>query len=594
MDMAHNHPNPQFRRNNWLLLDGEWEFEVGKVAIDKDSLSKTINVPYCPESKKSGLELKDVITDCIYARNIELTAQQLEHRLVIHFGAVDHEATVYINGNFVGYHCGGYTHFEVDISEYAIVGSNRLVVVVHDDIRENVPSGKQSLGAPHGCFYTPCTGIWQSVWMEETPKQYVRSVKFYPDVENCKVTAVVDVLGCDDCDVSVFYQGQKVGQASARFAHQKQFEISLSQKHIWELGSGRLYDVQIAFGDDTVQSYFGLRSTQFRDGKFLLNGKSVFQRLVLDQGYYPDGLYTGTREEWICDIQYALRLGYNGARLHQKVFEPAYLYECDKAGYMVWGEFPNWGVDYYNLDALGVVVNQWKESVEYLFNHPSIVVWCPLNEVWESLTDEMKHRDVRFVEAIYAVTKLLDSTRPCIDVSGGHHGRFTDCFDFHCYYNYEELKKHIDNLVENNKFTARNLFPLHHEEAHQDYQTGLAVQLSEYGGIRLGECNGWGYTLQPSEQAFVEEYIKQTKAIMDCKLICGFCYTQLYDVEQEQNGLLTYQRKPKLSEEAMDAIALCNKSMAAIEFDIVSLLSESQVASIDATSLGQVAIRKIK
>ena len=430
------HPNPQFERKSYKCLNGKWEFEIGAGEGKQNAEFKSkIEVPFCPEARLSGIGKTELFTDCIYARDIEISPDDLKGRVFLHFGAVDHSAQVYVNGESAGRHMGGYTAFCVEITPFVMAGKNKITVCVHDDVRENYPSGKQVKSElPHGCFYTRVTGIWQTVWLERTPREYIKSVKFYPDAEKCRVKAELITEGEGNTEISVFYKGRLVEYAKGDGYYRQNFDIELSEKHLWELGKGRLYNVTITFGQDEVKSYFGLRDVRYEGKKFLLNGRSVFQRLVLDQGYYCEGHYTAPDVEAMKkDIELGLSLGFNGARLHQKVFEQRFLYECDRAGYMVWGEYPSWGVEYENLDGLGQFVNEWRETVEQYFNHPSVITWCPLNETWESLEDKGKVRDVRFPEAVYAITKLLDPTRPCVDVSGGYHGRFTDLFDFHCY-----------------------------------------------------------------------------------------------------------------------------------------------------------------
>lgn len=562
------YPNPQFQRNSYVCLNGEWEFEIRKNGDKMNtSLSSKIEVPFCPESKLSGIHNTEFITDCIYSREIEVRNADLEGRLVLHFGAVDYKAEVYVNGVKAGAHTGGYTAFEIEIASFVKVGKNRITVAVHDDIAENVPSGKQSRKKESsGCFYSRITGIWQTVWLERTPKEYIKSVKFYPDIVNCSVRAELITEGNAHTEIAVLYNGKEVGRANGNGYYRHSYEIALSEKHLWELGQGRLYDVIIKFGDDEVKSYFGLREVKYEGQKFLLNGKNVFQRLVLDQGYYPDGLYTASSlEEIKNDIRLGLSLGFNGARLHQKVFEQRFLYECDRAGYMVWGEYASWGVAYEDLDALGTFTAEWAETVEQYFNHPSIVTWCPLNETWSNLDDEGKVRDIRFVESIYHLTKTLDCTRPCVDVSGGYHGRYTDLFDFHCYHTPGEISEYIAAIEKRDELIMNTVYA-EHPESDTVYRSGIPLNASEYGGVAyVTGDNGWGYRTKCSEDEFVNDYIGATEQFLACGKISGYCYTQLYDVEQEQNGLYTYDRKPKLSEKAMQKIAECNRAAAAIE-----------------------------
>jgi beta-galactosidase len=575
-------PDPQRRRSTWQSLNGSWEFEIDN---EKDGFSRgllhnklasKIEVPFSPECELSGIRYTDFIRACWYRRTFSIPSENRKGRIVLCFGTVDFEAKVYINGSFVGGHRGGYTPFSFDITALIDREENEIVVYVEDDISANLPSGKQSpKRESFGCFYTRTTGIWQSVYLEFTPAEYIRSFRFYPDAENGRVEIETVTVGKERMNVQVFYEGRLVGQADSNGYFKNRINIELSEKHLWEAGRGRLYDVRLTFGEDIVESYFGLRSVEYREGKFLLNGKSVFQRFALIQGYYPEGVYTpAALEEMEKDLNIATEFGFNGLRLHQKVFDPYFLYLCDKRGIMVWGEFPSWGVRYSDLEGLGELLTEWREVLQRDFNHPSIVTWCPLNEAWEDLDDSGKIRDVRFVDIVYEFTKKLDSTRPCVDVSGGYHGEKTDLFDYHDYGNFEGLKARIKKLEIENMLYVDKLYA---KGENRFYKSGEAVNLSEYGGMTIGnnvkaeitdcvqETSAWGYDAAPGEQEFTENYIKMTGLIMSCKKISGFCYTQLYDVEQEQNGLVTYNRRHKISEENREKIAECNRRKAAIE-----------------------------
>ncbi len=564
--MITQYPNPQFRRK-FISLDGPWGFEWGDGEGKHDcALSGTILVPYCPESSLSGVGGQHGFSECVYTRTLELTEGDREGRLVVHFGAVDYLAEVYVNGHFVVRHAGGYTPFEADIAPYVHAGTNRLTVVVRDDMKDNKPSGKQSKrDVSEGCFYTRTTGIWQPVWLEHTPERYLRCVKFYPDPSSSSVRAEVVAVGGGFVEIFVRYEGREVGYACGETEYRRSFELPLSEKHLWEAGEGALYDVELRLGEDIVETYFGLRSAEYEGRKFLLNGKPLFERFVLDQGYYPDGIYTAPSVEAMReDIRLAQTLGFNGARLHQKVFDPRFLYLCDAMGYLVWGEYPSWGVDYENLDALGALAAEWTEAVERDFNHPSIITWCPLNEVWENYDHPERVRDPRFAESIYALTKAIDPTRPCVDASGGYHGS-TDVYDFHCYHDSERLKEYFRELEERGTLTCEHSAPPRGEGG-AVYDGELPLNLSEYGGIAyVASEAGWGYRTSASEDEFVEEYVRMTSAVMRAKKLSGFCYTQLYDVEQEQNGLYTYERFSKLGQSAMARIRACNLTVAAIE-----------------------------
>ncbi len=560
------HPDPQFQRKDWLNLNGEWDFEfdfgnsgLRAGVLEKDEWSRKINVPFCPESKLSGIEYTDFIAAVWYRKSVTVTEAQLEGRVLIHFGAVDYETYLYVNGEEAGYHKGGYTSFTFDITEFLTAGENVIAVNARDDVRDPlVPRGKQSeLYNSHGCDYTRTTGIWQTVWLEFVPKAYVKSFKLFPDTVNATlgVSAVVEGEGAFKAEA--FYDGRLVGSFEKTAAGFVSGEIKLSETHLWEVGCGRLYDLKITFGGDEISSYFGLRDIRIDGYKVLINGKSVFQRLVLDQGFYADGIYTAPSDEALeKDIRLSLAVGFNGARLHQKVFEPRFLYHCDRLGYIVWGEFGNWGLDYSRDGALEAMLPQWCESVARDFNHPAIVGWCPFNETWDR--DGRKQND-ELLRIVYRVTKQLDETRPCIDTSGNFHVE-TDIFDVHDYEQKVEIfKGNYDRLM-----TEGVLFE--HFPDRQEYDGKKPAFVSEYGGIQwsLGSRgDAWGYGNAPkSEQEFIDRYKGLTDALLDNERMFGFCYTQLYDIEQEQNGLYYYDRSPKFDPELFRRI---NSRKAAIE-----------------------------
>ena len=554
------YPKPQFERENWLNLNGVWQFEIdnGRSGIDRGlaeadaKLSDQILVPFCPESKLSGIEHTDFMYGVWYKRTVTLTEQQCAQRVVLHFGAVDYTANVFINGKKVGTHKGGYISFAMDITEFVTPGENVITVFAEDDTRSGtIPKGKQ---AHHyhssGCDYTRTTGIWQTVWIEFTPKSYIKSFKFYPDYKKGEVTVFVELCGKGDFTANITYEGKPMASFCETDTQGRlQFTLSLEEIHLWEIGKGRLYDVAFTFGEDAVKSYFGLRNVELRGQKFLLNGKSVFQRTVLDQGFYPDGSYTAPSDEDLKnDILLSLACGFNGARPHEKIFEERYFYHADKLGYITWGEYPDWGLNYNKAENIHNIMPEWLEEIERDFNHPSIVGWCPRNEVWNTWWGE-PHRPS--LALLYDVTKAIDPTRPCIDVSGGFHVK-TDIYDVHEYcqnggglhYRYDGIK---DGVMTEHEW---------HEN--QIPYTGGPVFLSEYGGIAwFAKCDedndrkkAWGYGNGPkTEEEFIARFTELTEALMENPGLMGLCYTQLTDVEQEQNGLYTYDRIPKFDPE---------------------------------------------
>lgn len=545
------HPNPQYMRENWLCLNGQWSYMLDNKKIGKSKFyHKTtvrfpdkITVPFCPQSKLSGVEHKDFIKGMWYRRNITLTNENLGGRVILHFGAVDYTCEIYVNGSLAKTHKGGYISFSADITDYVKEGENCITLYVEDDERNTlIPTGKQcEKKKSYGCLYTRTTGIWQTVWLEFVPKAYVKRIKVVTDINKPSVMITSTLCSRADLKIKVLYEGREVGCASIDGAYGEEImNIDLAEKHLWEVGNGRLYDLEITFGEDKVKSYFGLRKVSLDGYKFLINGKSVFQRLILDQGFYPDGIYTApTDDELKNDIQRSLDCGFNGARLHEKIFEPRFLYHADKMGYIVWGEFPNWGLDHSKSGVVSAVLPEWLEEIERDYNHPSIVGWCPFNETWDH---KGKKQDDNNLRTVYLATKAADPTRPCIDTSGNFHVQ-TDIFDIHDYEQKPDVfAEHYRPFAQ----TGKDLFDPQADR--QTYTPGLPAFLSEYGGIKWSpdRDDGWGYGNAPkTETEFLERYKGLTDTLLDNPYMFGLCYTQLTDVEQEQNGLYTYDRKPK-------------------------------------------------
>ena len=576
------YPRPQLVRENWLCLNGKWEFEIDnaksgeeKEFYKRDSLKDEILVPFCPESKLSGIENKDFMNCVWYRREFDIPESEAGKRVILHFGAVDYHAIIYLNGECVGEHKGGYTSFSFDITKYLKESGNYITLCVYDDVRSgNQPGGKQSSRYDSfRCYYTRTTGIWQTVWLEFVHDCYIKRIKTNTNIDMPSVSFDIELNKYDlgySIQAQVFWDGECVGEAYSKiFGKTVHLSTILSQKHLWSVGKGNLYDVKFTLQKETeicdsVSSYFGLRSVSLSGKKFMLNGETVFGRWVLDQGFYPDGIYTAPSEEELkADILYSLQLGFNGARLHEKVFEERYLYWADKLGYLVWGEHANWGLDITEIGQIEHFLPEWIEAVERDFNHPSIIGWCPFNETWDK--NSRKQND-NVIKIVYETTKVLDPTRPVIDTSGWFHV-VTDIYDVHDYEQdpvkfdsyYNKIEEGIVN--EPQKRSVRNA-------NRQTYNGSDPVFISEYGGIKWTTDEnglGWGYGNGPTtEQDFVERYKGLTECILKNKNILGFCYTQLYDVEQEINGLMTYDRKFKFDPSIFKVI---NTQRAAIEIE---------------------------
>lgn len=579
------HPNPQWERKTWKNLNGPWEFEfdfgcsaVERRLWEKKRFDREILVPFCPESRLSGIGYTDFINGVAYRKNFELSQEELSGRVLLHFGAVDYEASVYVNGTLVGSHKGGYTSFSFDITKHVAPGPNTLFVAVKDDVRSGLqPKGKQAhLYASSGCDYTRTTGIWQTVWLEFVPERHIQSAKYYPDPANGKVTVTGLVQGQGTLQLTALWEDKPVGEAA--LSVEDGFftaQLDLSETHLWEPGKGGLYTLLLSFGEDRVKSYFGLRTAKFQGRKFLLNGKSLFQRFVLDQGFYPDGIYTApTEEDLVKDIQLSFAAGFNGARLHEKVFEARFLYHCDRLGYLVWGEYPNWGLDHAHPLSTETYLNQWSEAVERDFNHPAIIGWCPFNETWGYREEREKNA---LLTSLYKLTKRLDPTRPCID-SSGNYRILSEVYDIHDYdQDTQSFQARWDGLTDRIRETggvipAEDPFFNSAPEGpsgrapffNQPYDN-QPIFISEYGGIRWPDdtVEGWGYGNAPATpEEFFARYKGLTEALLNNPEIFGFCYTQLYDVEQEVNGLYTYGRVQKFD---ISLIRKINQQKAAIE-----------------------------
>ena len=565
------HPRPDRKREAWLSLNGEWDFGIDNSSSGKErglekskSFPDKITVPFCPESKLSGIGHTDFMSSVWYRRDIAIPSLWNGKRIILHIDACDYKTDVYVNGDHVGSHTGGYTPFAFDITDKLTGECDYVTVNATDDLRsERQVSGKQSHKLDsYGCFYTRTTGIWQSIWLEAVEKAHTVSYKVYPNLSSAAImldtTVSEDAVG-GKLSVRALYEGREVGFASADIISQNVCtSIPLSETHLWEVGCGRLYDLEFKLEKDektdVMAGYFGLREVSLtKENGLMINGKTVFGRFVLDQGFYPDGLYTAPSDTaLIFDIEASMACGFNGARLHQKVFEPRFLYHADRLGYMVWGETGNWGLDHTLKENIYNFLPEWLEEVERDFSHPSLIGWCPFNETWDM---NGRQQSNAFIDTVYDVTKAIDKTRPTIANSGSFPTSRTDANDFHDYE--QEPSALYDNFrdvgrgIVNDQLTRM-------DKSRQKFHANLPVFVSEYGGIKWvisEDTTAWGYGKDvKSEDEFFARLEGLTDALLDNKDIFGFCYTQLTDIEQEQNGLLTYDRTFKFSPDKYKAV----------------------------------------
>ena len=569
------HPRPQFVRENWMNLNGQWEFQFDfgnsgmarKLYLNKNFAHGqigSITVPFCPESRLSGVGHTDFIPALWYRRSVLLTQEQLAGRVLLHFGAVDYHAAVWVNEQPAGEHRGGYTPFTLDITELVREGENTVTVYAEDDNR----GGKQPYGKQcpryesSACDYTRTTGIWQTVWLEFVPENYIRYARMTPMMEQSAVLVECETSGGTQLRAQAYYEGKLMGEAAATVCSGRASMIlPLSQVHLWEVGDGKLYDLVLTLdGTDVLDSYFGMRVVEVKKDGLYLNGKPLFMRTVLDQGFYPDGIYTApTDDDLRRDIELAMDLGFNGARFHQKIFEERSLYWADKLGYIVWGESAMLSPAPMELKQLHNFLPDWLEAIRRDYSHPCIIGWCPDNEVYwtEKLEPELQ-------KMYYRITKTLDPTRPCIDSSGGPHFE-SDFYDVHDYSQSPEVLQQRLAALEDPDGVHN---PIYSKHCQKSVYSGQPYWISECGGTvwAADRSDGWGYGSAPkSEEEFAQRYEGLISTMLANPRVCGFCYTQLTDIEQEQNGLYKYDRTRKFADAVYDRIRSANQGESAME-----------------------------
>lgn len=567
------HPKPQFCREAWINLNGRWDFAFDpqlegirqKWQENPRAFDRKILVPFCPESKLSGIQYTDFIPAVWYHRTFTVPRAWEGSRVFLHFGGVDYQCRAWVNGSQVGRHYGGSVSFCFEITRALRGGQNSLVVYARDDVRSGVqPSGKQSLRREsHGVFYTRTTGIWQTVCLEVRPESYIQSVRVVPDLDGDRF--VLTPVIANGRRGQVFQatllsaEGRRLASVRSSCGSGVAVTLDVKRPRPWSPSDPYLYGLRYELLEgrnvvDRVRSYAGLRKFHIEGNRFYLNNKPIFLRLVLDQGFYPDGIWTAPSDrELKADIERSLAVGFNGARLHQKVFEERFHYWADRLGYLTWGEFADWGSAHSFGNPQGILNYQreWREVVMRDRNHPSIIAWTPFNETARGArANPEAHR--RTLQEMYALTAALDPTRPINDSSGYVHVK-TDIFTVHDYHQDPDVLKQRYAPVAPG---AREKVYVNHASLSVPYE-GQPYVVDEYGGTfwtknytdqpeKAGSGRGnWAYG---KTAEMVEDQIEALTAVfLRHPHIAGFTYTQLYDIEQEVNGLYTYDRKPKFN-----------------------------------------------
>ncbi|KAA8645278.1 glycoside hydrolase family 2 protein [Aspergillus tanneri] len=603
------YPRPDFQRPslNWSSLDGTWDFvfdddDAGlsqqwhSKGIPDSAAARAIQVPYAFQTPASGIDSHEAHEVLWYERQITdiRTPDELEcgHRLLLRFGAVDYECTAWVDGQLVGGHRGGHVPFDLDISDAVSVrqttSPQRLTVRVRDapyDLTQ--PRGKQYWGpVPQEIFYTPTSGIWQSLWLESVPRMRLASssegtILRSDDIKGGQLHARIAVLGrpmAAPCQVEVeaSLTGIIVSCSRQELGREKDYvnldvDMHITDAHsalqrapfnangawhdriaLWAPEHPVLYDLSLRLLDasgavvDEVRTTTGMRrvSWQHGDATFRLNGQPIFQTLVLDQGYWPQtGLAPPTQEALKADIEMAQSMGFNGCRKHQKVEDPVFLYWADRLGFLVWGEMANGYV--FGDEYMARYNSEWIEAVKRDLNHPSIVVWTPFNESWgyPSLKDSVDQRN--HIRMVYYLTKNLDPTRPINDNCGWEHVQ-TDLTTYHDYSDSPPRWLHLVRTFQRAFLASRRI---------------ATLICSEFGGVNILPAQGtvagdrdWGYTTARDPEDLLRRLEKLVMAVVKGGHSCGLVYTQLYDIEQEVNGLYSYERQAKVPVPRVKAI----------------------------------------
>jgi beta-galactosidase/beta-glucuronidase len=583
---AENHPRPQLTRERWIDLCGIWQFafDDGDVGLDQDWVNtpevfdRTIAVPFPPESRASGIYDPAPHSVVWYRRSFRIVPEDRNGRLLLHFGAVDYRASVWVNGRLVAEHEGGHTPFSADITTVLDDGAEEQIVVVRAEDQPTdltQPRGKQYWEhKPRRIWYHRTTGIWQPVWLEPVPALRITDVRWTPDVERGKLGLQVRLNRLPDRPVHlrVRLTLRDTSLADDTYAVERSElvrdialepgGITMSRERVlWSPSDPNLIDATLTLRDDAgvvdeVQSYAGLRSAGFANGRFLLNGRPYYLRLVLEQGYWPESHLAAPNADALRkEVELTKALGFNGVRIHQKVEDPRFLYWCDRLGLLVWGEMANAFV--FSPTAVERLTREWLDVVRRDYSHPCIVTWVPLNESWGVPSLETDPAQQAYVQALYHLTHALDRTRPVIGNDGWEHIA-SDVWGIHDYALDGNTIVERYGTPEAVEETLANVQPHYRTIVLPDYhRKGEPIMLTECGGIGYKPAAGekwFGYGTVKDTEGYLAKYQELIGAILSCPTIAGFCYTQLTDTEQETNGLLTEDRQPKLNLDAVNAI----------------------------------------
>lgn len=569
------YPRPQLQRAHWMSLDGTWMFTFDdekrcRLPAEVVDWPLRINVPFPIESGASGIGDRGFHQACWYQRKFDVDADG--GRVILHFGAIDYRAKVWVNDSYVASHEGGHSPFSVDITDVLHAsGEQTLTVSVEDDPHDlTKPRGKQDWQLePHAIWYPRTSGIWQTVWLERVSRTYVEKIRWTPFVDGFSIQFEARIIGdaADDLslELDLWHNECLIAQDRYRVIEREtDRRLVLSDPGIddfrnellWSPEHPQLLDAHIRLkrGDEVIdefRSYTALRSVAVLRDRFMLNGRPYMLRMVLDQGYWPDTLLAAPDDEALRrDVELAKAMGFNGVRKHQKVENPRYLYWADKLGLLVWEEMPS--AYRFTRTAIKRQIREWSEVIERDYSHPCVIVWVPFNESWgvPELTSTRSHRNA--VEALYHLTKTLDPTRPVIG-NDGWESSATDIIGIHDYdANPDHLRQRYGPEVNTEQLFDRRR-PGGRILTLDGYpHRGQPIVLSEFGGIAYdkrtqpGGPEVWGYSMVEAEEEFGARFHALMEVVSHTALFSGYCYTQFADTFQEANGLLCADRTPKI------------------------------------------------
>lgn len=562
------YPNPGFKREKWMSLNGEWDF-----SFKKDLFDQKIQVPFCYQSNFSGIEYDEHQENMWYKRSFKLDKSQANSKsILLIFAGVDYYCKVYVNNILIGDHSGGYERFSYNIAGYVKEGTNTITLYVNDDKRTDKPRGKQYWkNNPDRCWYIPCSGIWKSVWLEFTGESYIGELCIQPDISNSNINVRGEIF-CENknkknsevseykynLNIELYYEDNLQKRICVSLAEENINETisilqcdKIDEVHYWDPDNPNLYTAKFTLCDydgnpiDFVTTYFGMREISIKDNQILFNKKPLFQRLVLDQGYWGNSNLCAPSEEAIIkDLELIKNLGFNGVRMHQKIEEPLFYYHADRLGLLVWLEMPS-PYD-FNPREVSNFTNEWLNIVKQHFNHPSIIAYVPFNESWGIRNVYSIQEQQNFANGIYSLTKAIDPTRIISTNDGWEFVNNTDIYGIHSYFsNADEFSKDFYDIEVAIKSGMKNR-PLLSKGV--EYKN-KPVFISEFGGTAFSQDStgeNWGYNENASgKDEFLDIISTQVRTILSIPNVAGYCYTQLTDVYQEVNGLLDSDRNPK-------------------------------------------------